>query len=50
MYLILDKDNVWQATTNTLEKAKELINDIKKFDKKIWNKTFEYKIVKEIEI
>ena len=54
MYLILDDNNIWQASTNTLEKAKQLLKDVKEVDKKIWGnkniKLAKYKIVKEIEI
>ncbi len=48
MYLILDKDNVWQGSTDTLETARKIIKDIEKIDLKIWGKTFPLKIVKEI--
>ncbi len=54
MYLILDDNNIWQASTNTLEKAKQLLEDVKKVDQKIWGtkniKLADYKIVKEIKL
>lgn len=54
MYLILDDANVWQASANTLAKAKQLLKDVKEVDKKIWGnkniKLSKYKIVKEIEV
>lgn len=50
MYLILDNDNVWQGSTPSLETAIKAVNDIRIVDKKIWGKTFTYKIVQEIYI
>ena len=49
MYLILDKDNYWQASAPTLEVAEKLVEELKEVDRKIFGKAFTLKIVKEIE-